>query len=223
MAIIEVVDLVKTYKNGLKPKTVLKNINLKIEQGSFTAIIGPSGSGKTTLLYTMSGLETIDSGDVSILGQSIVNKSTANLSDLRKNHIGFVFQFYHLIPSLTVYENLLLRDVVSDKKGFTIEKALEAVGLTEDSHKYPHMISGGQQQRVSIARAILNQPDILFADEPTGNLDLQSSIEIMDLLKTLNRDYHITILLVTHNDQLLTYANRTITLLDGQVMQDENA
>jgi ABC-type lipoprotein export system ATPase subunit len=160
---------------------------------------------------------------VSILGQSIVNKSTANLSDLRKNHIGFVFQFYHLIPSLTVYENLLLRDVVSDKKGFTIEKALEAVGLTGESHKYPHMLSGGQQQRVSIARAILNQPDILFADEPTGNLDLQSSIEIMDLLKTLNRDYHITILLVTHNDQLLTYANRTITLLDGQVMQDENA
>ena len=222
MANIKVLDVVKTYHSGQRPKTVLKNISLSIEAGSFTAIIGPSGSGKTTLLYCMSGLETIDSGVVTVLDKDITNQNQKSLSELRKHHIGFVFQFYHLIPSLTVYENLMLRAVVSDKKGFSIEEVLTAVGLKEDKNKYPHMLSGGQQQRVSIARAMLNRPDILFADEPTGNLDYQASIEIMDLLKQLNVQYDMTIVLVTHNDQLLKYAKRTITLLDGQVTHDES-
>lgn len=221
MIILEAKNLKKSYKNGSRQKEVLKGINLSIEKGTFSSIIGPSGSGKTTLLYALSGLESFDSGEVTLFNQDLSTITNKSLSSIRKDNIGFVFQFYHLIPSLTVYENLLLRQVVTTKEGFTIDEALKAVGLEMEKDKYPHMLSGGMQQKVSIARAILNIPELLFADEPTGNLDYKSSLEVMALLKELNEVYGITIIMVTHNDQLLSYTNRCIHLLDGQVMVDE--
>lgn len=221
MIILETKALKKSFKNGLRQKEVLKGIDLSFEKGTFSSIIGPSGSGKTTLLYALSGLESFDGGKVMLFNHDLSTISNKALSLIRKDQIGFVFQFYHLIPSLTVYENLLLRQVNTTKKGFTIDEALRAVGLESEKNKYPHMLSGGMQQKVSIARAILNMPELLFADEPTGNLDYKSSLEVMALLKNLNETYGITIIMVTHNDQLLSYTDRCIHLLDGQVIIDD--
>lgn len=221
MIILETKALKKSFKNGLRQKEVLKGIDLCFEKGTFSSIIGPSGSGKTTLLYALSGLESFDGGKVMLFNHDLSTISNKALSLIRKDQIGFVFQFYHLIPSLTVYENLLLRQVNTTKKGFTIDEALRAVGLELEKNKYPHMLSGGMQQKVSIARAILNMPELLFADEPTGNLDYKSSLEVMALLKDLNVTYGITIIMVTHNDQLLSYTDRCIHLLDGQVIIDD--
>jgi putative ABC transport system ATP-binding protein len=202
-------------------RPVLNHLSLSIHASEFVGIIGPSGSGKTTLLYVMSGLEPADSGEVLLFQRPLSNYLESDRAMLRRDLIGFVFQFFNLIPNLTIYDNLKLANVIIKQKGLTIEEALNLVGLKDVMHQYPSQLSGGMQQRASIARAILGEKKIIFADEPTGNLDHHTSIEIMELFKQLNQTLGITIVMVTHNESLLSYTNRVIRLLDGNIVKDE--
>ncbi len=215
MKVIETIDLKKTFINTALSQEVLKGINIEIEQGDFTGIVGPSGSGKTTLLYCMSSLEKITSGKILFLKKNISAYSEKEIADLRKTELGFIFQFYNLIPNLTVYENILLARVIAGKDEGYIDEILDEVGMKKFKDFYPNQLSGGMQQRVSIARALVNNPKIVFADEPTGNLDQKNGLEIMELLKKLNVKRNITIVLVTHNEDYLKYCNRVFRLVDG--------
>ena len=217
MNIIKTVNLKKTFTNDALTQEVLKDINIEVNKGDFAGIVGPSGSGKTTLLYCLSSLEKITSGKVLFQQRDIANLSDKELSNLRKDELGFVFQFYNLIPNLTVYENILLPQVIAKKDGSFIDTILEMVGMKEYRNYYPNQLSGGMQQRVAIARALVNQPKVVFADEPTGNLDQKNGNEIMKLLKKLNDETEITIVLVTHNEDYLTYCNKVFRLVDGNI------
>lgn len=217
MNVIKTVDLNKIFSVSTFDYHVLKNINLSINEGEFTGIVGPSGSGKTTLLYCLSSLESITSGNVFINGKDISSFKDEEISDLRKTEIGFVFQFYNLIPNLTAFENVLLAKVIA-KTDFDVDQVLEMVGMKEFKDFYPNQLSGGMQQRIAIARALINQPKIIFADEPTGNLDQKSGKEIMDLLQDLNKKENITIVLVTHNEDYLEYCNKIFKLIDGKIV-----
>ena len=217
MNIIKTVKLKKTFTNGTYSQDVLKDINIEINKGDFAGIVGPSGSGKTTLLYCLSSLEKITSGEVLFQGKNISSLNDKDLSKLRRNDLGFVFQFYNLIPNLTVYENVLLPQVIARKDGSFIDEILNMVGMSEYKNHYPNQLSGGMQQRVAIARALVNKPEIVFADEPTGNLDQKNGTEIMKLLKRLNEENEITIVLVTHNEDYLTYCNKVFRLVDGNI------
>lgn len=214
-------DVRKTYYPDVLNRPVLNHLSLSIHASEFVGIIGPSGSGKTTLLYVMSGLEPADSGEVLLFQRPLSNYLESDRAMLRRDLIGFVFQFFNLIPNLTIYDNLKLANVIIKQKGLTIEEALNLVGLKDVMHQYPSQLSGGMQQRASIARAILGEKKIIFADEPTGNLDHHTSIEIMELFKQLNQTLGITIVMVTHNESLLSYTNRVIRLLDGNIVKDE--
>ncbi|MDT8336328.1 MAG: ABC transporter ATP-binding protein [Candidatus Izemoplasmatales bacterium] len=218
MSILETKNLNKYYKQGKEQSHILKNISLNINEGDFLGIVGPSGSGKTTLLYCLSSLEKIDGGEVTIEGENIEDFDNQKLADLRKHTFGFVFQFYNLIPNLTAYENILLANVIAnnntnEKK---IDELLELVGMTKYKDYFPNELSGGMQQRIAIARSLVNEPKILFADEPTGNLDQKKGNEIMKLLTKLNKEKKLTIILVTHNEDYLKFCNRTINLIDGE-------
>ena len=218
MKVIETVDLKKTFINTTISQQVLKGINIEINRGDFAGIVGPSGSGKTTLLYCMSSLEKITSGKILFLNKNISKYSDKEIADLRKTELGFIFQFYNLIPNLTVYENVLLARVIARKKEEdSIDQILDMVGMLEFKDYYPNQLSGGMQQRVSIARALVNNPKIVFADEPTGNLDQKNGSEIMELLKKLNTEKGITIVLVTHNEDYLIYCNKVFRLVDGVI------
>lgn len=221
MAQIILQNVKKTYDPDVHKKPVLSEVNISIESSEFVGIVGPSGSGKTTLLYVMSGLEGVDSGTVLLFNKPLTHYLESDRAMLRRDLIGFVFQFFNLIPNLTIYDNLKLANVIIKNKGLTIEEALNLVGLKEVMHKYPSELSGGMQQRASIARAILGEKKIIFADEPTGNLDQETSLEIMGLFKELNQKLGITIVMVTHNEALLSYTNRVIRLLDGKIVKDE--
>ncbi len=193
---------------------------MKVNEGDFLGIIGPSGSGKTTLLYCLSSLETIDEGEILFEGENIKDFSDKKVSDLRQKSFGFIFQFYNLIPNLTAYENILLASVIANKiNEERIDSLLEMVGMKEYKNYFPNEMSGGMQQRVAIARALVNEPKVIFADEPTGNLDQKKGKEIMDLLYKLNKENNITIILVTHNEDYLKYCSRTINLIDGEFIE----
>ncbi len=217
MELIKTTKLNKYYSQGEVKNHILKDINISISENDFFGIVGPSGSGKTTLIYCLSTLEKIDSGQVMYLGNDISRFSDQEISDLRKNEISFIFQFYNLIPNLTVYENILLSRVIADKDESNIEAVLEAVDMEDYWNYYPNQLSGGMQQRVAIARALVNNPKVIFADEPTGNLDQKSGKKIMELLKRLNQDKKITIVLVTHNEDYLVYCNKVANLIDGRI------
>jgi len=217
MEIIKTLDLEMSFINGSIKTDVLKKINISINKGDFAGIVGPSGSGKTTLLYCLSSLEKITSGSVLFMGKDITKYSSKELAELRKHDLGFVFQFYNLIPNLTVYENILLPQVIAGKDGNYIDEILEMVGMKEYKTYYPNQLSGGMQQRVAIARALVNKPKIIFADEPTGNLDQKKGLEIMKILKRFNTENGITIVLVTHNEDYLDFCNKKIRLVDGCV------
>lgn len=218
MKVIETDDLKKTFINTTISQQVLKGINIEINQGDFTGIVGPSGSGKTTLLYCMSSLEKITSGKILFLNKNISKYSDKEIADLRKTELGFIFQFYNLIPNLTVYENVLLARVIArQNEEDSIDQILDTVGMLKFKDYYPNQLSGGMQQRVSIARALVNNPKIVFADEPTGNLDQKNGSEIMELLKKLNMEKGITIVLVTHNEDYLVYCNKVFRLVDGVI------
>jgi putative ABC transport system ATP-binding protein len=222
MELLVATNVKKTYKIDKNPYEVLKGINLTIQNGDFVSVVGPSGSGKTTLLYVLSGLESYDGGSVMLFDKELANYTNQEKSKLRSKKIGFVFQFYNLISNLTVYENVLLASVLGDKhdKEHIIE-VLDLVGMKDQINRYPSELSGGMQQRVAIARSLINNPDIIFADEPIGNLDYNNGIAIMKIFETLNKVHKKTILMVTHNEETTKYGNRLIHMLDGLVVKDE--
>ena len=222
MAQIKVSDLKKSFLTGKVNTPVLRGLDFSIEQGEFVALVGPSGSGKTTLLYVLGGLEPYQEGSVQLFERELSTYSNQEKANLRSKRIGFVFQFFNLIPNLTVYENILLAAVLGENKSRNdILNILNIVGLSDFIDYYPSQLSGGMQQRVAIARCLINNPDIIFADEPTGNLDYKNGKTIMELFEKLNKDYQKTILMVTHNEDTTAYANRIIHLLDGKVVHDE--
>ncbi len=222
MSQIEVKNLIKDYQNGKILAQVLKGISFSVADGEFISICGPSGSGKTTLLYVLGGLEPYTKGSVSIFNKELKTYSDKETAQLRSQDIGYVFQFYNLIPNLTVYENVLLAAVLGKQKNKKeIFGILDTVGMKEYCNYYPAQISGGMQQRVAIARCLINDPKIIFADEPIGSLDYKSGIAIMNLFKELNIKYNKTIIMVTHNQDTTSFGTRTLHMLDGKVISDE--
>jgi len=220
--LIECKNIEKNYINASVTTHVLKDINVCVRENDFLGILGPSGSGKTTLLYVLSGLEKPTAGVFTLFEKPLVEYSDLELSNIHKNRIGFVFQFYNLIPNLTVWENMILPMVIAKKENESrIDELLELVGMKEYKNQYPNQLSGGMQQRVAVARSLVNDPDMIFADEPTGNLDSVNGEEIMTLLKKLHDEKHKTIILVTHSESFLKYCTRYIRLMDGKIVQDE--
>jgi putative ABC transport system ATP-binding protein len=219
---IQVSNLKKSYQNQKMTYDVLKGIDFSVQDGEFVSICGPSGSGKTTLLYVLGGLEPYTGGSVKLFNQELKDYTESAKSKMRSQEIGFVFQFYNLIPNLTVYENILLSAILSTgKTKDKIMETLETVGMKDYSSYYPYQLSGGMQQRVAIARCLINDPKIIFADEPIGSLDHKNGIAIMELFRNLNQAYHKTILMVTHNEDTTVYGTRTLHMLDGKVIKDE--
>ena len=223
MSLIEVKNLSKLYGSGEAEITALKNINLNIEQGEFVAIVGQSGSGKSTLLHLIGGVDIPSSGEVIIDGKNIYKLKEKELSILRRRKLGFIFQFFNLIPVLTAQENIempvLLDNEKIDKK--YMNELLRILGLEERKNNYPSQLSGGQQQRVSIGRVLANKPSIILADEPTGNLDSKNSKEVLELLKYCAKKYNQTLILITHDINIAKSADRVITIEDGQITTDE--
>ena len=219
MSLIEVKNLSKVYGSGEAEVKALKNINLNIEQGEFVAIVGPSGSGKSTLLHLIGGVDKPSSGEVIIKGESIYKLKEKELAILRRRKLGFVFQFFNLIPVLTAEENIempVLLDNGKIDKNY-MNELLKLLGLEERRNHHPSELSGGQQQRVSIGRALANKPSIILADEPTGNLDSKNSKEVLELLKYCAKKYNQTLILITHDVNIAKSADRVVTIEDGQI------
>ena len=212
--------LSKVYRTGEVEVQALRGVDLDVARGEFIVLLGPSGSGKSTLLNILGGLDTPSAGDMQFAGRPLTGAGEAGLTSYRREHVGFVFQFYNLIPSLTVRENVaLVTDIARDP--MPADEAVELVGLAPRRDHFPSQLSGGEQQRVAIARAIVTQPAVLLADEPTGNLDSERSREIMKLLTALNREHGITVVMVTHEAEMAAYAGRIIHFFDGQVAREE--
>ncbi|GBD91337.1 lipoprotein-releasing system ATP-binding protein LolD [bacterium BMS3Abin04] len=216
-------NIFKSYKkNGEKSLEILKDISLEIEKNKITIIVGASGAGKSTLLHVLSGLDTIDSGEIILSGKDIVNISDEKLSDFRNKHIGFIFQFHHLLPEFTAAENVAIVKMISGtSKKDALKDAnelLTSVGLEDRINHKPAELSGGEQQRVAVARAIINNPDIIFADEPTGNLDSRNSEILNELFIKLKEEKGATFLIVTHNPGLVKIADRVLEMKDGKVL-----
>ena len=219
---IEVEGLRKVYHIGKLSNEVLKGISFWIEAGEFVSIVGPSGCGKSTLLYVLGGLESYQKGSVKLFEQELSSYTDHQKAILRSRDIGFVFQFYNLIPNLTVYENILLASVLGEVQSkASIIEVLKQVNMEEYQSYYPNQLSGGMQQRVAIARALINHPKIIFADEPIGNLDYENGQSIMELFSRLNKELHKTIVMVTHNADTTRYGTRILKMLDGRVASDE--
>lgn len=220
--VIEVMNIKKQFQDGTEAIEVLKGTSLKINKGDFVSIVGASGSGKSTLLTTIGGLQIPSSGTVEFDGNNIFALSKEDLAKFRRDHVGFVFQQMHLIPYLTAVENVLLPLVpLKETKEQQYEKAnlaLEKVGLTGKENRYPDQLSGGEQGRVALARAIVNNPPIILADEPTGNLDSKTGKDIMNLFKQLNEQGQ-TILFITHHSDHAAYGNRRLEMRDGQIVE----
>ena len=213
-------------RNGSNRVDILSNIHFQVPAGQFVAIMGASGSGKSTLLGLLAGLDTVSSGRIILDGAEIQDLREDDLARLRGRKIGFVFQSYQLVPTLTAEENVLLPAELSGVQGDARGRAKELlarVGLSSRAHHYPVQLSGGEQQRVALARAFITRPPILFADEPTGNLDSVNGQQILDLLVKLNREEGTTLVLVTHDSRLAEYADRIITLQDGRILSDQHA
>ena len=219
---VEAKNIIKEYKIGNTTTRVLKEVSLQVMKGEFVSIMGQSGSGKSTLLYILGGLDTPTSGKVYMNGADISHFNDEKMSIIRRRNIGFVFQFYNLIPNLNVEENIMLPLLLDGKnlKDYKnqLDEILDIVGLTDRRKHTPRELSGGQQQRVAIARALIGKPEILFADEPTGNLDSKTGIEIIDLLNKINRDNGQTIIMVTHSPEAAKSSSCTITVSDGLIV-----
>ena len=225
MEIIKTTGLTKTYQNNTLKVEAVKQVDLSIREGEFTAIVGPSGSGKTTLFNMIGGLDDITAGNVEIAGTNISNLKENELIDFRLKHIGFVFQAYNLIPVLTAKENvafiMLLQGLSEKERMQRSEDLLEQVGLGDKFDSRPNQLSGGQQQRVAVARALASKPRFILADEPTANLDSQSTSTLLDLMAEMNKKENITFLFSTHDQRVIDKARRVITIEDGKIISDE--
>lgn len=213
---LELNNIKKSFKNGEQRTEVLKGISCGVEKGEICVMLGPSGSGKSTLLNVIGGIETADSGTLSIGGQMVEKMNEKQLTMYRRKHLGYVFQSYNLIPNLTVKENIEVGAYLADKP-LDIDELINVLGLDEHRYKIPNQLSGGQQQRCAIGRAIIKNPDILLCDEPTGALDYKTSKEILGLIEDVNKKFGNTVIFVTHNDAIKNMADRVIKLRDGVI------
>ncbi len=216
-------NVTKTVQSGAEDLTILDNVSIEIPDGQFVAVTGASGSGKSTLLGLIAGLDAPSSGKILVDGANVTTMSEDQLAELRSKQIGFIFQSFHLIPSLTAFENVIIPMEILGLKDAKSRAAqlLEDVELTSRGHHYPTELSGGEQQRVAIARAFANQPKILLADEPTGNLDSKNGNHIFDLMTDLHNQHNVTLVLVTHDQSLAERAQRQVILKDGKIISDE--
>jgi len=224
MEVLKVENLTKTYGKGENKVEALKNINLSVHKGEFVAIVGASGSGKSTLLHLLGGLDRPTNGNVIIDGESIYDYKEEKLAVFRRRKIGFVFQFYNLLPILDVEENIALPALLDNDKvdKIYLEELIKVLGLSERKKHLPSELSGGQQQRVSIGRAVFNKPSIILADEPTGNLDTKNSKDVIELLKFTAKKYNQTLILITHDINIAVMADRVITIEDGEIISDKH-
>lgn len=217
--LLEINDLCKTYGKGDNKLEVLKNISFSIEKGEVCVLLGPSGSGKSTLLNIIGGIDSADSGLISINGDMTKNMTEKELTIYRRKYLGYVFQMYNLIPNLTLKENIEVGEYLGENP-LEINELIDVLGLTNHQNKVPNQLSGGQQQRTAIGRAIIKNPDILLCDEPTGALDYKTSKAILKLLEDVNKKYNTTIIMVTHNDAIKNMADRIIKLKDGEIRKN---
>ncbi|MBN1646523.1 MAG: ABC transporter ATP-binding protein [Spirochaetales bacterium] len=219
--VIKADNIIKNFYLGPTTVEVLKGISLEITQGDFLSIMGPSGSGKSTLLYLLGGLDTPTSGEITVLGRTLSGMNDTRTSIMRRRDVGFVFQFYNLVPNLNVEDNILLPALLDGKKmkdcSEQLESILDIVELTDRRHHTPRELSGGQQQRVAIARSLMNDPEIILADEPTGNLDSKTGQEVLALLKSISQNRGKTIVMVTHSREAASYTHKTIQVKDGRL------
>lgn len=216
---LEINNVRKSFGEGEGKVEILKGINLGIEKGEFCVLLGPSGSGKSTLLNIIGGIDSADSGFISINGEKTADMSEKALTKYRRRHLGYIFQMYNLIPNLNIKENVEVGAYLSDNP-LDVDDLLHTLGLYEHRHKLPNQLSGGQQQRTAIGRAIVKNPDILLCDEPTGALDYSTSKEILKLIEDVNKKYGNTIVMVTHNDAIKDMADRVVHLRDGMIRQN---
>lgn len=223
MTILEVEHLSKIYGTGSTAVKALDDISFQVEKGEFTAIIGPSGSGKSTLLHILGGVDRPTAGNVKIGGTDIYTMNENNLAIFRRRQIGLIYQFYNLIPVLNVEENITLPLLLDGRKidRGQLDEILNTIGLKERVKHLPNQLSGGQQQRASIARALINHPALVLADEPTGNLDSKNSSEIIELLKMSHEKYKQTLIVITHDERIALQADRILTIEDGKISEDE--
>ena len=216
---LEVKNISKSYGNGENRVQVLKNISTEIESGQMCVILGPSGSGKSTFLNIIGGLDGVDKGHIFVDGLDIAGLRQKDVSLYRRNNLGFIFQFYNLVPNLTVKENIQVCEYLTDTP-LDLDELIETLGLTEHMDKFPSQLSGGQQQRCAIGRALIKNPKLLLCDEPTGALDSKTSKEILVLMELINKKYGTTILIVTHNTAIMDMVHRVIKIKDGQISSD---
>ncbi|MDR3209240.1 MAG: ABC transporter ATP-binding protein [Oscillospiraceae bacterium] len=223
MAILQVRELAKTYGKGDTTVTALGGVSFEAEKGEFIAIVGASGSGKSTLMHLIGGVDRPTSGGVTIDGRDVFGMDESELAIFRRRNIGIIYQFYNLIPTLTAEENIMLPRLLDNRKPDAAKLAaiLDTIGLSDRAKHLPSELSGGQQQRVSIGRALINDPAVILADEPTGNLDSKSSREVIDLLRLSNTRYNQTLIVITHDESIALQADRVITLGDGKILRDE--
>jgi putative ABC transport system ATP-binding protein len=227
MSVIELQDVTRVYRIGEVETRALRGVTLTVEDGEFTAIVGPSGSGKTTLLQLLGCLDRPTDGTVRLEGQDVSQLNANQRADLRKGTIGFVFQFFALIPGLTAYENVELPLLLMGKSGKErrerVTELLAAVGLSDRAHHRPDQMSGGEQQRVAIARALATHPLLVLADEPTANLDTENGRQVMEIMQRLNQETGTTFLFATHDPRVIPFARRVVTLRDGRVSENSKA
>jgi putative ABC transport system ATP-binding protein len=223
MAILQVSNLTKIYGKGDTVVTALDGVSFGVEKGEFVAVVGASGSGKSTLMHLLGGVDRPTSGSVVVDGNEIFSSNESELAIFRRRNIGIIYQFYNLIPTLTAEENIMLPRLLDNRKpdAEKLNYILETIGLADRAKHLPSELSGGQQQRVSVGRALINDPAIILADEPTGNLDSKSSREIIDLLKLSNKRFNQTLLVITHDENIALQADRVITIGDGRILRDE--
>lgn len=225
MSSIRCIQLCKTFRQGDEIITGLDNVDIVIDEGEFVCLSGPSGSGKTTLLNAIGGLDTPDSGEIHMDGIRVDKLAKGPLADMRLHNIGFVFQAYNLIPVLTAQENvefvMQVQGVAAAERALKAQAILEEVGLSNMEDRKPAQLSGGQQQRVAVARAIVSQPKLVLADEPTANLDTVAASQLMNLFSQLNQNYNITFIIATHDKRVMSYAKRLIKMEDGKIISDQ--
>jgi putative ABC transport system ATP-binding protein len=223
MAILEVKELTKIYGKGDVTVAALAGVSFTVEKGEFVAIVGASGSGKSTLMHLIGGVDRPTSGSVIVDGNEIYRQNESELAIFRRRNIGLIYQFYNLIPTLTAEENIMLPRLLDNRKPDEekLKHILDTIGLSDRAKHLPSELSGGQQQRVSIGRALINDPVLILADEPTGNLDSKASREVMELLKLSNKRYNQTLLIITHDEKIALQADRVITISEGKIIRDE--